>query len=76
MTDGRKSHAQLLVEERTGRPLGELLADLYVEQRRSQQEIADALTANGARVSRALVSQWLREQGISRDTRPPLEIVA
>lgn len=69
MTDGRKSHAQLLVEERTGRKLDELLRDLYLSQRHSQQDIADALSAKGAPVSRALVSQWLRDHGITRDDR-------
>lgn len=74
MTDGRKSHAQLLVEERTGRELVSLLRDLYVDQRHSQQDIADALAAKGAPVSRALVSQWLRDLGITRDARPAVAL--
>lgn len=74
MTDGRKSHAQLLVEERTGRQVDELLRELYVEKRHSQQAIADALSAKGARVSRALVSEWLRDLGITRDERPAVAL--
>lgn len=69
MNDGRKSHAQLLVEERTGREIHELLRELYVDKRHSQQAIANALSTNGAPVSRGVVSQWLREFGISRDDR-------
>jgi hypothetical protein len=74
MTDGRKSHAQLLVEERTGQELEALLRDLYVDRRHSQQDIADALTAKGAPVSRALVSEWLRDYGIGRDERPAVAL--
>ena len=74
MNDGRKSHAQLLVEERTGRAIDELLRDLYVDQRHSQQAIADGLSAKGAPVSRGLVSQWLRELGISRENRPAVAL--
>lgn len=64
MHDGRKTYAQVLVEERTGRQLDDLLRELYVDKRHSQEEIASALS-----VSRALVSQWLRDRGISRDDR-------
>lgn len=74
MPDGRKSHAQLLVEERTGRQVDELLRELYVDRRHSQQAIADALSANGAPVSRALVSEWLRDFGITRDARPAVAL--
>lgn len=65
----RKSHAQLLVEERTGRTLPELLWDLYIERRHTQEEIADAL-----QVSRATVKNWLGEFGISRDDRPAVAL--
>lgn len=71
MADGNKTYAQVLVEERTGRELDSLLRELYVERRHSQEEIARAL-----KVSRSLVSQWLRELGISRDDRPAIEIPA
>jgi arginine repressor len=74
MTDGRKTYAQLLVEERTGRDLLEVLRDLYVDKRHSQREIAAALSAKGAPVSRALVSEWLRDLGITRDDRPAVAL--
>lgn len=74
MTDGRKTYAQLLVEERTGRVLDELLRELYVDRRLSQQDIADALSVKGVRVSRALVSEWLRGLGITRDDRPAVAL--
>lgn len=70
MEPRRKSHAQLLVQERTGRDVETLLRELYVEARHSQQEIADALTERaGASISRSSVREWLREYGITRDDR-------
>jgi arginine repressor len=69
MNDGSKSHAQHLVEERTKRPLDELLRELYLDGRYSQREIADALSVDGARISRATISTWLREYGITRVAR-------
>ncbi len=76
MQDGSKSHAQVLVEERTSRSLPELLRELYVERRHSQDEIARALTAKvqPASISRATVSDWLREYGITRDDRPAVAL--
>lgn len=65
----RKSHAQMLVEERTGRQLEELLRDLYVGRRHTQEEIADAL-----KVSRPTVKNWLADFGISRDDRPAVAL--
>lgn len=65
----RKSHAQLLVEERTGRQLDELLRDLYISRRHTQEEIAEAL-----KVSRPTVKNWLAELGISRDERPAVAL--
>lgn len=66
MQDGRKSYAKELVRERTGRAdLAELLRELYVDKRHTQEEIAEALG-----VSRMAVSSWLREYGISREDRP------
>lgn len=55
------------MQARTGRDTDELLRELYLEQRRSQQEIADALG-----VSRSVVAKWLGELGVSRDDRDPL----
>lgn len=69
MTAEGKSHAQLLVEERTGRDLEELLRELYVQRRHSQGEIATALG-----VSRPAVSLWLREHGITREERPAVAL--
>ena len=69
MDDGSKSYAQVLVEERTGRQVDELLRELYVDKRHSQEEIARAL-----RVSRASISTWLREYGITRDDRPAVAL--
>lgn len=62
-----KSWAKEAVQARTGRDTDELLRELYLEQRRSQQEIADALG-----VSRSVVAKWLGELGVSRDDRDPL----
>lgn len=69
MQDGSKSYAQVLVEERTGRELTDLLRDLYVDKRHSQDEIARAL-----QVSRASISSWLREYGITREERPAVSL--
>lgn len=62
-----KGYAKDLVRERTGRDPEDLLRELYVEKRHSQQEIAAAL-----RVSRSTVNAWLAEYGIRRDERPPV----
>jgi len=64
-----KSYAKRLVRERTGREPDDLLRELYVERRHSQEEIAEALG-----VSRSAVSGWLREYGITRDARPPVAL--
>lgn len=69
MVDARKSHAEELVRLRTGREVPDLLRDLYVERRHSQQEIADALG-----VSRMAINAWLQRYAISRDDRAPLEL--
>lgn len=70
MAEG-KTYAQALVEERTGRDIEELLRELYVDRRYSQEEIAKALG-----LSRPLISDWLRDFGISRKDRAPLEAIA
>lgn len=59
-----KGYAETLVRERTGREVDELLRELYVEKRHSQQEIASAFG-----VSRVLISQWLAKYGITRGDR-------
>lgn len=69
MSGGRKPFAQRLVEERTGRVLDELLRELYIDKRHSDQEIADALG-----VSRTQVNQWRRDLDITRDDRPAVAL--
>jgi DNA-binding transcriptional regulator LsrR (DeoR family) len=66
-----KSRTEQVVERRTGRDLGELLRELYVDQRHTQEEIARALG-----VHRVTVNQWLASFGIDRDDRGPVEIPA
>ncbi len=62
------SHAKKLVRVSTGREVADVLRDLYLEQRRTQQEIADSLG-----VSRDTIVRWLGEYGISRNDREPLD---
>jgi len=69
MDAGSKSHAKELVRERTGRELPDLLRELYIDKRYSQQEIAQALG-----VHRMTVAEWLREHGISREDRPAVAL--
>lgn len=69
MPDDRKSHAKELVRQRTGRAVEDVLRDLYVEKRHSQEEIGEALG-----VHRMTVSLWLREYGITRDDRPAVAL--
>lgn len=64
-----KSHAQLRVQERTGRDLEELLRELYLERRHSQEEIARACDVN-----RMTIAAWLTEFGISREDRPAVAL--
>lgn len=58
------THAQALVTLRTGRPVPDLLRELYVDRALSQVSIAAELG-----VSRITVAMWLREFGISREDR-------
>jgi DNA invertase Pin-like site-specific DNA recombinase len=60
-----KSYAKELVRRATGREPADVLKDLYVDRRHSQEEIAQALG-----VSRSTIKAWLAEYGISRDDRP------
>jgi DNA-binding XRE family transcriptional regulator len=62
-----KSYAQELVRQRTGRDVEELLRELYVDKKHSQEQIAKALG-----VSRGAIVAWLTEFGISRDDREQL----
>ena len=64
MQDRIKSRAEQVVEGRTGRELPELLRELYVDQRHTQAEIAEALG-----VHRVTVTKWLGALGITRDDR-------
>jgi DNA-binding XRE family transcriptional regulator len=57
-----RTHAQELVTLRTGRPVEEVLQELYVERRLSQADIASELG-----ITRVTVAMWLREFGIDRD---------
>lgn len=64
----RKTPLQLLVQERnSGRPIEELLRELYVDRRHSDQEIAKALG-----LTRAAVQAWRSQFGITRADREPL----
>lgn len=65
----RKTPLQLLVQERTGRPIDELLRDLYVEKRLSDQEIADAIKSAGVDVTRSVVTSWREQFSITADQR-------
>lgn len=56
-----QTHAQELVSLRNGRPVDELLRELYVERRLPLVQIAAELG-----VTRVTVSMWLREFGIER----------
>lgn len=67
----RKDYAEELVRERTGREVPELLRELYLEKRHTQEEIAEALG-----VTRSIVNAWLMEYGISRADRGPVELPA
>lgn len=67
----RKDYAAETVRLRTGREVPDLLHELYVEQRHSQREIADAIG-----VSRSQVALWLKAHGISRFDRAPVNLEA
>lgn len=64
-----KSYAKELVRRTTGREVDEVLRELYLEKRHTQEEIADALG-----VGRGVVAGWLTEFGISRDDRPAVAL--
>jgi DNA invertase Pin-like site-specific DNA recombinase len=64
-----KSYSKELVRRSTGREIDDLLRELYLDRRHSQQEIAEALG-----ITRSLVGQWLAEYGISREDRPAVAL--
>ncbi len=63
-----KTYAEKLVQSSTGREVDDLLRELYVEKKYSQEEIARALG-----VSRGAIVSWLTKYDISRDDREPLD---
>jgi plasmid maintenance system antidote protein VapI len=69
MQDRIKSRTEQVVEQRTGRPLPEVLRELYVERRATQEEIAETLG-----VHRVTVTKWLASFGITRDDRPAVAL--
>lgn len=69
MPDGRKSDTMELVRIRTGRDPEQLVRELYVEQRHSDREIAEALG-----IARVTVNEWRAKWGITRDERPAVSL--
>lgn len=49
----------------------QVIRELYLDKRHSDQEIADALGVN-----RVTVTKWRKRWGISREDRPAVEISA
>lgn len=67
----RKTPMLELVRRSTGREPEELLREMYLERRLSDQEIADALSEKAEyRIGRATVQVWRATFGIARDDRP------
>jgi DNA-binding transcriptional regulator LsrR (DeoR family) len=56
-----RTHAQELIELKTGRNLPDLLYDMYVRQGKSQEFIAAELG-----IQRLTVNRWLLEFGIKK----------
>lgn len=64
-----------LVRISTKREPEELIRELYVERRHSDQEIAEALTsATEFPITRAAVQGWRTRFGITRDDRPAVAL--
>lgn len=55
-----RTHAQALVALRTGKPVEQVLRELYVERGLSQADIASELG-----ITRVTVAMWLRQFGIA-----------
>jgi hypothetical protein len=71
----RKSPTLELVQRSTGREPEELLRELYVERRHSDQEIAEVLTRKADYpIGRATVQAWRAAFGITRDDRPAVAL--
>ena len=66
MADKIKSRAEQVVEQATGRDLPELLRELYVERRWTDQEIADHI-----KVHRVTVTGWRKDFGMAAATSGP-----
>jgi transposase-like protein len=71
VADGRKTYAQRLVQQSTGREVDELLRELYVERRLSDQEISAVIG-----VPRATIAAWRQDFGITRSDRVPPVLTA
>lgn len=69
MNQEGKSHAKNAVRISTGREVPDVLRELYVDRRFTQEEIASALG-----VHRMTIAAWLREFGITRDDRPAVAL--
>jgi DNA invertase Pin-like site-specific DNA recombinase len=71
MQDRIKSRTEQEVQIRTGREVPELVREMYLDRRYSDQEIADAIG-----VHRVTVTNWRQEWGIRREDRPAPEAAA
>lgn len=64
----RKTPLMKMVQKINGRPIEDLLRELYVAKRHTDQEIAEAWG-----VERATIQQWRAQFGISRSDRDPVD---
>lgn len=74
-----KTDAQLVLQQRTGRQIEDMLRDLYVRDKASDADIAKAFSAELLRagrrpISRATVRNWRISFGISVDDRPAVAL--
>lgn len=60
-----RTHAQALVSLRTGKPVEQVLRELYIDQGLSQVEVAAELG-----ITRVTVAMWLREFRIEKPAIP------
>jgi len=68
--DGNPSGPHLPAPASEGH-IEQVIRDLYLDKRHSDQESAEALGVN-----RVTVTKWRKRWGIARDDRPPVEIPA